>query len=265
MKKFGRISLVLLAAVLLGSVCASCHSSMEIKGDSHKVTQTRNVKYFSQVELYSSANVIFTQGDSTTLRIVGAKDLADNLLVEQNGEKISIKVKPGTSNLVRGIFGAGRFDELTVFVTSPDLTAVSVNGSGGFYVKGNIDTDRLTVSLKGSGDISFNNVVCDAADMEVRGSGDAVVKNITARDVNLNVYGSGDLNANIFAADNTNMAVYGSGDISVKFNGCGNATAAVKGSGDITLSGTLTTLSNQQVSGSGDIHTGSLRTGVKAK
>ena len=275
MKNFGKIILAAFVAVVCGGVCMACYSSKDVKADGRTVTKTPQVGYFSKVEAYGSADVKFVQGKRSGVRIVGAKYLVDNLVVEQKGETLVLTNK-GT-----GIpFFSASSDDLTVYVTSPDLTDVTMKGSGDFEMDGNLDTDNLNVTLVGSGDADIHSVVCDNVKFDVRGSGDLNAESIECKQAACSVYGSGDVKLGSVTADNvamlvqgsgdmgavlrgvayTSAKVLGSGDIGVVFNNCNTAECEVRGSGDIVLKGSLGSL-RKSVAGSGDISTSHLSLG----
>lgn len=271
MKNFGKLVLTAVLAVALGGVCMACYSGKELKEDRRQVTQNRTVGYFSKVESRGSADIRFVQGKGSSVRIVGPKSAVDNIVVENRGDALTITHKSGNR-----LFNTDNGD-VTIYITSPDLTDVSLIGSGSFKAEGNIDTDNLRVLVKGSGDVDFHNVVCDGATFETRGSGDIEVSAIDARSAKVSCIGSGDVEIKSLKADNADflvrgsgdintvlknvatisMSTYGSGDIDARMIGCGSATAATYGSGDITLIGSLGSLS-QTAKGSGEVHTGKL-------
>lgn len=271
MKNFGKLVLTAVLAVALGGVCMACYSGKELKEDRRQVTRNHAVGYFSKVESLGSADIRFVQGKGSSVRIVGPKSAVDKIVVENSGDALRITHKSDNR-----LFNNDNGD-VTVYITSPDLTAVSIIGSGSFKAAGNIDTDNLSVIVKGSGDVDFHNVVCDGATFETRGSGDIEVDAIDARSAKVSSFGSGDIEVKSLKAGKADflvrgsgdietvlnnvatisMATYGSGDIEARMIGCGSATATTYGSGDITLIGSLGSLS-QTARGSGEVHTGKL-------
>ena len=149
--------------------------------------------------------------------------------------------------------------DVIVYVSSPDLVGVRVNGSGDFISKKPIDTDTMEVVLRGSGDIDFDDIICDVCTTELVGSGDININLLDAQTSTVVLVGSGDINITQANVLNTDLSLRGSGDISIDFEeGCQSAQCQLAGSGDIELSGSLTHYDCKK-SGSGDIHTGNLR------
>jgi hypothetical protein len=144
-------------------------------------------------------------------------------------------------------------DGLTVYVTSPDLTSIRLNGSGDFEAKDQIDTDRMDVILRGSGDIDMKSIICDHCDVELIGSGDISLSHLDALEASVTLVGSGDISLGLHRARKTQLSLKGSGDINADFReDCEAVECELRGSGDISLKGTVRKF-NQHKSGSGDI------------
>lgn len=261
--------------VMLVAICVACtacyYSSSDFKADRSFVKRVVKVGYFCKIESYTSADIKFVQGKTSSVRIEGTKSLVDNLDVRQKGETLVINTKG------RGIRFVGQ-SRLTVYVSSPDITSVYLKGSGDFEAQSNIDTDALDVELSGSGDVDLRNVLCDnislrlrgsgdvkalsvdcaAANLELLGSGDLEVKTLKARKAVAALRGSGDLDATLIGVADVQASLLGSGDLDLNFVNCGNANIDLRGSGDIELKGTLRTL-NTNKKGSGDIDRSELR------
>lgn len=275
MKAIKNIFLVAFVATL-SVVCVACYASKDMRSKEDKVIKTCQIAYFSKVDITSFADVKFVQGKDVSMRIEGPKDLVDKVEYEQRGETLVISHKPDTKR--RGNFIFGNYDNgLTIYLSSPDLTSVNLVGSGSFIVDGSLDTDVFDAELKGSGDIVFNDVVCDNFTTNLRGSGDVNIQKVNGRNVTLALFGSGDFNVKKVEAEKadvslrgsgdmsavlnrvgtSNVALFGSGDMSVHFVDCGTAECQLYGSGDLVLKGNLRSV-NKRTTGSGDIHDGGL-------
>ena len=270
MKLFGKTIIAALMAAVCVSVFGSCFAGKDAREASGSIKETRRVEYFSKVEIASAVDVKFVQGKSCSMRVEGPQRLVDNLVVKQSGDRLTLTYKPG----LRFNFSSG---SLTVYLTSPDLTEVSIAGSGEFLARGVVDTDNLSVRVSGSGEVSLPRVVCDNAYFDLRGSGDVRAQSVECRSASVSLAGSGDVTLRSLKADkadiavrgsgdvdawlksvaSTRISVVGSGDVDVNFDNCGKADCTVAGSGDVELSGTLGQLS-RSASGSGEIDTAKL-------
>lgn len=219
-----------------------------------KVTENRKLSGFDEIEISGSPKVVYTQGATFSVRVEGDKESVENIVTTVQGRTLEVRNK-GKYGIFNFTFGNL---EAVVYVTSPDLVGVRVNGSGDFISKTRIDTDNLRIVLRGSGDVDFKDVICDRCRIELVGSGDVGIDRLEAMESSLSLVGSGDVGVSQWRVEKTDITLKGSGDITVNFaSGCRSASCSLQGSGDITLKGQLKQLKKQK-SGSGDIHTSKL-------
>ena len=244
-KQFAIVGMML----LMGSATlVSCHNTAVISKD--YVTEDRLIKGFEEVEVVGSPNVYYTQVDSFSVRVKGPDNFVDNILTEKNGKTLTVRNK-GKWGVVNISFSDE--DELAVYVTSPDLVAVRVNGSGDFISTDLIDTDNMNITLRGSGDINIDKLLCDRCDVELIGSGDIDLPEVEAKETSAVLVGSGDIKMGLSKVADTRLSLKGSGDIKVDFSeGCRSVDCTVNGSGDIGLSGKIGHFRGEK-HGSGDI------------
>jgi uncharacterized Zn ribbon protein len=244
----------LLACVLM---LGSCINERKVLGvfDSEKVTERRGHDGFEKIEILGSPTVYYTQADSFSVSVKGPKSMVDDIITEVDGHTLKVRNRGKI-----GIFNisVGDDDQTAVYVTSPDLTRVQLNGSGDFISNGRIDTDRAIFVLRGSGDIDVEDIICDECEVELVGSGDFDINRLEAKDVSVSLIGSGDIEVNLCNVETTSIALKGSGDIKTTFqDACRNVDCELDGSGDIKLSGEVVHL-NQHKVGTGDIDTSNL-------
>lgn len=244
-KQFAIVGMML----LMGSATlVSCHNTAVISKD--YVTEDRLIKGFEEVEVVGSPNVYYTQADSFSVRVKGPDNFVDNILTEKNGKTLTVRNK-GKWGVVNISFSDE--DELAVYVTSPDLVAVRVNGSGDFISNDLIDTDNMNITLRGSGDINIDKLLCDRCDVELIGSGDIDLPEVETKETSAVLVGSGDIKMGLSKVADTRLSLKGSGDIKVDFSeGCRSVDCTVNGSGDIGLSGKIGHFRGEK-HGSGDI------------
>ena len=250
MKKMNMMhSVVLLAYVLL---CGSCMNERKFMGvfDSEKITECRAHDGFERIEILGSPTVYYAQADSFSVCVKGPKSMVDDIITEVDGHTLKVRNRGKI-----GIFNisVGDDDQTAVYVTSPDLTRVQLNGSGDFISNGRIDTDRAIFVLRGSGDIDVEDVICDECEVELVGSGDFDINRLEAKDVSVSLIGSGDIEVNLCNVETTSIALKRSGDIETVFKeGCRHVDCELQGSGDIKLAGAVSRF-NQHKVGSGNI------------
>lgn len=246
------ILVVMWLMIVLG--LTSCITTIDRPFPGDPIVETRQHRGFERVEINGSPNVVYTQADTFGVRLEGPEKMVDNMMTEVKNHTLYIynkgrvDVKVGFVNL-----NWGDKDDVTIYVSSPDLVGVRVNGSGDFVCRGPLDTDMMNIVLRGSGDIAFNDIICDECTTELVGSGDITIEHLDVRTSTAVLIGSGDIAINEANVVETDLSLRGSGDIVVHFEeGCQSAQCQLAGSGDITLSGTLSHFDFKK-SGSGEI------------
>ena len=196
--------------------------------------ESRDLRGFERIQLLGSLDVRYQQADTFSVLVNAPSKYLDDVETIVEGNQLIVRMK-SVGKVVH--FGVSDGDQVTVYVTSPDLIGVDLRGSGDFSCENHLDTDQLDVKLNGSGDIDFDDVICDAVNVEVLGSGDVNVKKIETQVAN--------------------VSLVGSGDVKMAFQRSGKVNASLVGSGDIELSGEVHAI-DQTKRGSGDIETGKL-------
>lgn len=244
--------LLLMVAVGMTS-CITCSRTIVLDD---QTVEWRHLRNFERIEIIGSPTVVYTQADTFGVRIEGPENLIPRILTDTDNGTLYVRNK-GKMGFIN--FTVGDKSDVTVYVSSPDLIGVLVSGSGDFISRKRVDTDTMNIVLRGSGDIQFEHIICDASSMELVGSGDVRINHLDARKSTASLVGSGDINITQANVLDTDLSLRGSGDIVVNFReGCRSAQCQLNGSGDITLKGTLTHYDSHK-SGSGDIDTGDLR------
>ena len=243
----------MMAGIMLAVMTAmtSCEISKVrvITDGGEMVTQIRPLKGFEEIEISGSPTVVYQQADSFSVKVEGPSEQVKNILTSVNGSVLNIRNrgKIGIINISSGEGGT------VVYVSSPDLTAVRLSGSGDFISERRVDTDKMQIELRGSGDIRFSDIICDQCSTMLVGSGDLSLDHLDAQTSDVVLIGSGDINIAESRVRKTDIQLRGSGDIVVDFqDGCGRAECQVSGSGDISLRGRLKSY-NYSKFGSGDI------------
>ena len=247
-RQFVMSGLLLLVAVTMTS-CVDIWRSQSLFGNK-LVTEWRGLSGFEEIEISGSPTVYYNQADSFSVKVKGPDIQVENIITEKSGKTLVIRNKGKI-----GMFNVqlGEDDKLAVYVTSPDLTSIRLNGSGDFISRQPVDTDDMEVILRGSGDIEMNDLICDRCHVELIGSGDIDLTSVEAQEASAVLIGSGDIDLGLRNVNDTRLSLKGSGDITAEFSkDCGAVDCDLRGSGDITLEGKVRRFS-QYKSGSGDI------------
>lgn len=227
--------ILLLSVVVLGMLTScSCHG-LKVhysKTDPHGI-QERDLKGFERIEQLGSLDVKYAQADSFSVRVEAPVKVLDDVETYVTGNKLVVRMKGEGKLLNLGISDA---DGVTVFVTSPDFLGIELKGSGDFEANGLVDTDNLDITLSGSGDIRFDDIICDRVNVSLVGSGDVDVKHVKTLWAGAQVVGSGDIKMRLEDSGTVDANVIGSGDITLSGN-VKDYKYNVRGSGDMNISG----------------------------
>ena len=235
-KKNDSMKKVILSVLTLGMLtsCSCSGLNVTFSHTDAQAQEQRPLTGFERIELLGSLDVKYQQADSFSVRVDAPVEVLKKVETRVDGNKLVVKMK-GDGKWIN--FGVADSKNVTVYVTSPDFLGIMLKGSGDFESQGLLDTDNLEISLQGSGDIAFDDVICDQVDVSLVGSGDVDVKNVKALRSFINLVGSGDVKMN--------------------FDNSGIVEATMTGSGDITLNGKVKKYKSN-VRGSGDINAGGL-------
>lgn len=224
---------VLFAVLTLGILTSCSCSGLNVKF-SHTAAhaeEQRSLTGFERIELLGSLDIKYQQSDSFSVRVDAPVEILKKVETRVEGDKLIVNMK-GEGEVIN--FGVPDGDNVTVYVTSPDLLGIALRGSGDFECQHLLDTDNLDIMLNGSGDIKFDDIICDQVNVSLVGSGDVELKHVKMLRSYVNLVGSG--------------------DIKVNYDNSGAVEANLTGSGDITLSGSVKDYKSN-VRGSGDMHT----------
>ena len=181
-------------------------------------TQERDVRSFEGFTLESWARVEISVGDAPSLRLEGDDNLLRHVRTEMHGSTLVVDMERGSYGWERG---------LKIIATTPDLSKVTIRGSGVVTVTG-VDTERFAAGISGSGDLTVTGRA-GHVDASVSGSGDLRLTGLRAATVSVSISGSGDVR--VHADDELDVGISGSGD--VRYTGDPRVRKGISGSGSV--------------------------------
>ncbi len=255
MKKFTTLTSIFLLTTVL-SACAQSYShhfnsgnswlgGKEVKASKNYVTKQIKVSDFNQIAVSGSLDVTYTQqSGKPKVEIYTSDNIVDLLDIYVKNGKLNLGFKKNVKV---------SYNKLEIRVTSEDLNAVNVAGSGDFKFTNGLKTDQLKMNVAGSGDITASNIQCSQVfTANVAGSGDIECKQLKAADMDISVAGSGDLKIENALVTSVNASVAGSGTVKISGN-ADKANYSVAGSGDLYANDFKVQNISASVAGSGDI------------
>lgn len=207
--------------------------------------ETRSVQPFTEISLRIGANIHLEQGDKQNLEIVAKASTLEQIITEVKDGKLIIRFP--TKNLFHNDFRPG---EITIYITTPQINALAVSGSGDILAEDEIKTKSIDLSVSGSGNINLSELSAERVTNSISGSGNIILAGkTTAQDLSVAMSGSGNFKALDFSADDVSVKVSGSGNASVAANK--NLYIRLMGSGNVTYKGKP--LIDQSTTGSGSV------------
>lgn len=170
-----------------------------------------DVKPFNVVNVMGSVEVVYEQGNSYEVCLVGDAAAFSQIKVGSNGSDLNIS-KIG--NVYVDTSESSKKCDVIVEVKAPDVSVFNVAGSGQLVV-GKMKSTAVTFNQAGSGKIAVSQVVADHANFNNAGSGRIFIDDVKADYVGLTMNGSGTITCRTCKATNLNCVLTGSGCISV--------------------------------------------------
>jgi hypothetical protein len=214
--------MVIQAAALLSIVACSC---ITVFAQSTKMIP---VSRFNKVTVSSGIDLYLSQGNSESAKLVGAKELIDQVVIQKEGESIRIRFKENFS--WRNLFNN---KTLAVYLNYKDLQEVSASGGSDVFTQNTLKTSRLTLSASGGSDLKMD-VVCKDIEIHSSGGSDVDLKG-KATNMALQTSGGSDVDALGFNVDYAKVDASGGSDANVFVNKALQADAS--GGSDVQFKG----------------------------
>lgn len=210
------------------------------------VTKSFDITGFNGIHVNGSDNIHYTQGDKYEIVAKGNEKDIKSLHIEKDDSLLTIsrrKAMNKTANPDNSYCEELICRAVDIFISSPKMEKVRINGSGDFTAKTPVVADKLSAIIKGSGDIHFNKVEAGSIEGRLSGSGDIKIGHARTSGVSLVLAGSGDIDINMENSGDVVSTLNGSGDITLKGH-ARSERSKVNGPGNINKKGLL--LKNEQ-------------------
>ncbi len=205
-------------------------------------SQTREVHQFDGVELRGTGTIHITQGPEPALVIEAEPDTLDKIVTDVEGNTLVIRFK--WFDALLAFKGLGPID---IRVTTPNLRALRINGSGTVIGETPLATDRLFIGVSGSGKIAME-LVAEELRANISGSGDLKLRGAVKRQ-EIQISGGGDIEAADLHTEDTDIQIAGSGR--ARLFATERLDVTISGSGKVEYAGGAAV--SQRISGSGSI------------
>ena len=210
-------------------------------------SEERTVNAFTEIALRIPAKLHIEQGKKQSIEIIAKSSTLEEIITEIKGKELVIRFPK--KNYFWKDFKPG---EIQIFITIPEIDALSLSGSGDIIGDGDIESRILNLTVSGSGDIYLPDLKAERLKTVISGSGDIEVGgNGDAQDLSINISGSGDFKGIDFKTADVNVRVAGSGNVNVHAEE--NLNVRVAGSGNVRYKGNPRI--DKSVAGSGTVRT----------
>jgi len=225
---------VLLFGTLLLFVSASCK---KISNNGAVASEERSLSNFRTIASEISGDVFITQDSAFSVSVEAEGNVLEVLeTTVDNDKKLHIRIKNGkfvTSKNVK------------VYISMPDISGLYLIGSGNMELMNAINSTRLNLELKGSGNMSLQQIVADSITASISGSGGISSLSGNVQKETISISGSGSLDFFDLKANNSKVKISGSGNakiyvtdsLSVKISGSGSVYYQGNPIMDVSISG----------------------------
>jgi len=211
----------------------------------HAADENREVSAFSEITLRVPAKVYLEQGEKQSIEITARESVLEEIITEVKGRELVIRFS--TKSALFKDFDSAKIE---IYITVPEIGALSVSGSGDIINDGPIDTRILDVAVSGSGNVMLDDLEAERVKVTVSGSGDVKLAGSgKTGDLSVAVSGSGNFRGIDFPAEDVEVKMSGSGNVDVYAENSLKVRAA--GSGDVTYRGNPSI--DQSILGSGKV------------
>lgn len=218
-------SLFLIVLLFLPSLACGSFTTNSVIGSGDVVNQTIDVSNFDRVTLEGFGQVFIQQAQTESLSVETDENILPLLDIHVTGDELTLGIKRG--------FDVAPSQSITFNLTVQDLSAITLAGSGDFYVEP-LKTNSLAVSIRGSGDIDMKDLTAKDLSIDLKGSGNITLQDIDVKTVDTSLQGSGDIKLQ-GQADTQKVTVGGSGKYLAGDLEVTSADISIPGSADITV------------------------------
>ena len=179
---------------------------------------------FVRIETDSSFQVTVTKGDQRGVVVRADDNVIDDVVVETDGDRLSIRVDPGVrlSN-----------SKLEADVVTPELLSVEANGATVVVVQDDFQPDRFEISATGASDVTADLTTTDAS---VSASGaSSLTLTGNSESVTAEVLGASQMDLGALEVANMEIEVSGASNAAVTVTG--KLSASASGASEILYEG----------------------------
>ena len=245
MKRFVLLlsAMLLCTSTIFGQVFTL--GNKKVKASNVYVTKQIKIDDFDRLEVGGSMDVVYKQvKGKPSLEIYTADNIVDLVKTEVVNGTLKIGFKKGYSI---------SYNKLIIRVSSEDINAISLAGSGSIDLANGVKTNKMNISLAGSGDVMGKNIFCqEDLRIALSGSGDVSMQQLACNQFDVSLAGSGDVLMKDVNVHTAKVSLAGSGCVEM-YGKTDKSHFELAGSGEILAAGFEAKEVNVSIAGSGDV------------
>ena len=208
---------------------SSCNFSLSpgMTGNGQLISREIAIADYAEIELNGAANVIYEQKSAKApyLQVYIDENLMPELDIKVDGERLVISPKSGKSLMPT---------QFKIYTNSRNLNHVQSNGTGDIHLKGEINAPRMSINIRGTGNVVSDSLYCEEIKVNMAGTGYACLAG-AANEATLKLAGTGHIGAIEYFAQRLYAILSGTGDMEVR--GSDYLEAVISGTGTIRYFG----------------------------
>lgn len=208
-------------------------------------SEDRKLPAFTEISMRVPGKLYIRQGDVQQVTIDAKSSTLTDIITEVKDRALIIRFP--AKNYLWKSFDPGL---IIIHVTIPEISGLSVSGSGDIIGEGTLSALIMDVVISGSGNINLSDVKVERIKTVISGSGNINLKGSkVASEFTGTISGSGNIRAQDFEAEEVKVTISGSGNCSVRSNG--HCNVRIAGSGSFFYSGNPSI--DSAIAGSGNV------------
>ncbi len=197
--------------------------SKKVKGNGSVTTESRSVDDFNKVSVSTGLDVVYSQGPFN-VEVEADSNLHEYIITEVKGNTLIVRRKNKIS--------FKNYKTTTIYVSSPDIYALSASSGADLETKGQISTSSMKISVSSGADLMAN-VTSKSLDISSSSGSDA---NIIAKSESLEASSSSGSSITIEGSSNdADLSASSGSDIDAKDLTVIDCDASASSAGDITI------------------------------
>lgn len=224
------LSLFLILTILSLHGCNWVSSGNPMEASKNIISKDFDTSHFQQIESNIPAMIRITQSKDYSVSACGPDNYLSHLKIFVKGNTLYLNTESPWKSAINKL----EKKHVTIHISLPTLTTVTQNGVGNIQIEEKAIFNKLTLRLKGVGDILCEDITCQQLEATLSGVGEVKLKGKSQSAYYKNS-GVGDIQASTMTVSSLTVKHTGVGNITC--HATDNLKINASGVGDITYYG----------------------------